>query len=101
MYLSQALALIKDKSSWTKLSEGVVSAVSPKTCKDVVDAFTKTIESRCKKYEGCRVIFDNFGWENSIKNIIRRRKSGVQTCKAGKNVHIMTQDTDVTVVLAL
>ena len=26
----------------------VMSVVSPKTCKDVADAFTKTIESRCK-----------------------------------------------------
>ena len=59
MCLSQALVLIKDKSSWTKLSKKVASAVSPKRCKDIADAFTKTIESRCKKYEGCRVIFDN------------------------------------------
>ena len=43
----------------------VISAVSPKTCKDVADAFTKTIESRCKNYEGCHVIFDNHRRENS------------------------------------
>ena len=28
----------------------VMSAASPKTYKDVADAFTKTIESRCKNY---------------------------------------------------
>ena len=56
----------------------VMSAVSPKTCKDVADAFTKTIERRCKNYEVCRVICDNYGRENSIKDIIRRRKLGVQ-----------------------
>jgi len=57
----------------------VMSAISPKTCKDVGDAFTKTIESRCKSYEGCRVIFDNYIRHNSIKDIIRRRKLGVQS----------------------
>ena len=40
-------------------------------------AFTKTMESRCKTYEGCRVIFDNCGRKNSIKGILRRRKLGV------------------------
>ena len=57
----------------------VMSAISPKTCKDVGDAVTKTIESRCKSYEGCRVIFDNYVRRNSIKDIIRRRKLGVQS----------------------
>ena len=42
----------------------------------MADAFTKAMESRCKNYEG--VIFDNYGRENSIKDIIRRRKLGVQ-----------------------
>ena len=58
-----------------------MSAVSPKTCKDVADSFTKTI-SRCKNHEGCRVIFDNHGRENLIKDIIRRRKLGVQQSSA-------------------
>ena len=44
----------------------------------MADAFTKTIESRCKNYEGYHVIFDNYGRENFIKDIIRRRKLGVQ-----------------------
>ena len=59
-----------------------MSAVSPKTCKDVADSFTKTIESRCKNHEGCHVIFDNHGRENLIKDIIRRRKLGVQQSSA-------------------
>ena len=44
----------------------------------MTDAFTKTIESGSKKYEGCHVIFDNYGRENFIKDIIRHRKLGVQ-----------------------
>ena len=52
----------------------VMSAVCPKACKDVADTFSKTVESKCKNYEGYRVIFDNYGRENSIKDIIRRRK---------------------------
>ena len=47
-----------------------MSTVSPNTCKDVADAFTKTIESRCKNYEV-------YARENSIKDIIRRLKLGV------------------------
>ena len=48
----------------------IMSTVSPKTCKDVADAFTKTVESRCKNSEV-------YGRENSIKDIITRRKLGV------------------------
>ena len=52
----------------------VMSAVCPKACKDVADTFSETVESKCKSYEGYRVIFDNYGRENSINDIIRRRK---------------------------
>ena len=48
----------------------------------MADAFTKTMESRYKTYEGCRVIFDNCGRKTSIKGILRSRKLGVQQSSA-------------------
>ena len=48
----------------------------------MADAFTKTMESRYKTYEGCRVIFNNCGRKTSIKGILRRRKLGVQQSSA-------------------
>ena len=53
-----------------------------KAYKDVADTFTKTMESRCKTYEGCRVSFANCGRKNSIKGILRHRKLGVQQSSA-------------------
>ena len=53
-----------------------------KTCKDVADAFTKTMESRCKTYKVAVWSLIIVEEKNSIKGILRRRKLGVQQSSA-------------------
>ena len=67
----------------------VISANLPKTCKDLGAAFTQTIRIKCKHYEGCRVVFDNYGRDESIKDITRRRKQSHKS----SSVSFIIEDT--------
>lgn len=60
----------------------VISAKVSRTCKELGDGFADTIEARSKTYGGCRIIFDNYVRDNAIKDIIRRRKLGIQSSSA-------------------
>jgi hypothetical protein len=78
----------------------IMSAGSPKTCQELATAFARTIESRSKNYEGCRLIFDNNARENSIKDITRRRQSGIQAIASRFHVVDTTPIDDSKVFLS-
>ena len=78
----------------------VMSAMSPKTCKVLSVAFSKTIERRSRKYESCRIIFDNYMRHNPIKDLIRRRKLGIKSSTKGYIVVDTTPISDPKLFLA-
>ena len=78
----------------------IMSSVSLSNCKQLGEAFSRTIESRCKGYEGGRVIFDNYIKQSSIKDNIRYHQAGVRKSAAGFKVEDTTPIFDTKVFLA-
>ena len=49
----------------------VISTACPKTCEDLAFAFINVLKCRSRRYESCRLIFDNYDRPDSLKDFLR------------------------------
>ena len=49
----------------------VISTACPKTCEDLAFAFINVLKCRSRRYESCRLIFDNYDRPDSLKDFLQ------------------------------
>ncbi len=64
------------------------------TCKDLRDAFCRSIRRKSARYECAHIIFDNYNRQNPIKGCIRAQQHGIPSTATGYHITYSTPISD-------